>query len=59
MIQNPTLIRLVLVALLVAITVPLGACGRRGSLEEPEGGMYPRPYPADYNKNQDDTDKKK
>lgn len=39
--------RIVLIVLLTALAAPLSACGRRGSLEPPEGSTYPRTYPAD------------
>jgi len=51
--------RLVLLFLLVAMATPLGACGRRGALEEPEGATYPHTYPTDYNAPEDDPNDKK
>lgn len=42
---NPLrLIALLLVA--AALSAPLSACGKRGTLEVPEGGTYPRTYPT-------------
>lgn len=38
---------LLLTALVLALALPLGACGKRGDLEPPEGEKheYPRVYP--------------
>ncbi|NQV47204.1 MAG: hypothetical protein HQ504_05415 [Rhodospirillaceae bacterium] len=35
------------VALVLAAALPLGACGRKGAPDFPEGTEYPREYPSD------------
>jgi predicted small lipoprotein YifL len=37
--------RALIVAIILAMASPLGACGRKGSPEFPEGTKYPRDYP--------------
>lgn len=37
--------RVLMVALVVAMAMPLGACGRKGSPKYPEGSAYPHEYP--------------
>lgn len=39
--------KLILIVLALALIAPLSACGKRGSLEKPEGEKieYPRKYP--------------
>ena len=39
--------RLLILALIVALTAPLAACGRKGAPVPPEGSEYPRKYPAE------------
>ncbi|MHA1597211.1 MAG: LPS translocon maturation chaperone LptM [Alphaproteobacteria bacterium] len=34
-----------IVALVLAMATPLGACGRKGAPEYPEGARYPQEYP--------------
>lgn len=38
--------RLIVLLTVLALAAPLAACGKRGDLEAPEGGTYPRQYPA-------------
>ena len=38
--------KLVLLALVLAIAVPVAGCGRKGALDAPEGTEYPREYPS-------------
>lgn len=39
--------RIALMLMLVAVlAAPLGACGKKGTLEPPEDSEYPREYPA-------------
>lgn len=38
--------RIVLLLMVVALASPLGACGRKGKPEHPEGSDFPREYPA-------------
>lgn len=37
--------RALIVAFVLAMVSPLGACGRKGSPEYPEGSRYPQEYP--------------
>jgi len=37
--------RALIVALVLAMVSPLGACGRKNSPEFPEGSSYPHEYP--------------
>ena len=37
---------IVLSLLVVAVASPLGACGRKASLDRPDGATYPRDYPT-------------
>ncbi len=39
-------LRLLILALILALAVPLAACGRKGAPVPPEGSEYPRKYPA-------------
>jgi predicted small lipoprotein YifL len=39
--------RLLILALIVALTAPLAACGRKGAPVPLEGSEYPRKYPAE------------
>ena len=39
--------RLLILALIVALTAPLTACGRKSAPVPPEGSEYPRKYPAE------------
>lgn len=38
---------IVLIVLLGLMASPLGACGRRGALDAPDGSKYPRSYPIE------------
>jgi len=41
------MIRRILIALIVVgLLAPLGACGRKGSLQPPPDSTYPRDYPT-------------
>lgn len=35
-----------IVALVAAIALPVGACGRKGKPEAPPGSTFPRTYPT-------------
>lgn len=37
--------RILIVLLVIGLIAPLGACGRKGSLERPPGSDYPHEYP--------------
>lgn len=43
---NRIFVRLFVLALIVALVSPLAACGRKGALERPPGGEYPKQYPG-------------
>lgn len=40
-------VRLMVMALIVAIVSPLAACGRKGAPERQEPSQYPRHYPSE------------
>ncbi len=40
-------VRLIVLALVIALASPLAACGRKSSPERPEDSDYPRNYPSE------------
>lgn len=38
--------RLLILLVIIGLVAPLGACGRKGSLQPPPGSTYPREYPT-------------
>lgn len=47
---------IILALLVISMAASLGACGRRGALDAPDGTTYPKDYPVEYNAPKDEPD---
>ena len=45
--MNSKFVKIIAIALALAVLSPLAACGRKGPPEFPQGSEYPREYPTE------------